>query len=56
MLSGKAREASYTIFEVFDMTQLRIKPSLPCLERDESLFTEETMPNFYLILRPFRTK
>jgi len=29
MLSIKAREAADTIFKVFDMTQLRIKPSLP---------------------------
>jgi len=31
MLSVKAREAADTIFKVFGMTQLRIKPSLPCL-------------------------
>jgi len=29
MLSVKAREAADTIFEVFGMTQLIIKPSLP---------------------------
>jgi len=29
MLSVKAREAANTIFKVFDMTQLRIRPSLP---------------------------
>jgi len=29
MLSVKAREATDTIFKVFGMTQLRIKPSLP---------------------------
>jgi len=29
MLSVKAREAADTIFKVFGMTQLRIKPSLP---------------------------
>jgi len=28
MLSGKAREVADTIFKVFGMTQLRIKPSL----------------------------
>jgi len=28
MLSVKAREAADTIFKVFSMTQLRIKPSL----------------------------
>jgi len=30
MLSVKAREAADTIFQVFGMTQLRMKPSLPC--------------------------
>jgi len=30
MLRVKAREAADTIFEVFSMTQQRIKPSLPC--------------------------
>jgi len=29
MLSVKARDAADTIFKVFGMTQLRIKPSLP---------------------------
>jgi len=29
MLSVKAREVADTIFKVFGMTQLRIKPSLP---------------------------
>jgi len=29
MLSVKAREAADTIFKVFGMAQLRIKPSLP---------------------------
>jgi len=29
MLNVKAREAADTIFEVFGMTQLKIKPSLP---------------------------
>jgi len=36
MLSVEAREAADSIFEVFCMTQLRIKPSLP---------------RFYLILK-----
>jgi len=30
MLSVKAREASDTVFKVFGMTELEIKPSLPC--------------------------
>jgi len=30
MQSVKAREAADTIFKVFSMTQLRIKPNLPC--------------------------
>jgi len=30
MLSVKARETADTAFKVFGMTQLRIKPSLPC--------------------------
>jgi len=30
MLSVKARKAADIIFKVFGMTQLRIKPSLPC--------------------------
>jgi len=29
MLSVKAREAADTIFKVFGMTQLRVKPNLP---------------------------
>jgi len=36
MLSVKAREAAETIFKVFGMTQLRIKPSLPCFADERS--------------------
>jgi len=36
MLSVKAREAADTIFEVFGMTQLRIKPILPCFAGERS--------------------
>jgi len=37
MLSVKAREAAETIFKVFGMTQLRIKPSLQCFAGERSL-------------------
>jgi len=36
MLSVEAREAADTIFEVFGMTQLKIKPSLPCFADERS--------------------
>jgi len=36
MLSTKARKAADTIFEVFGMTQLRIKPSEPCFAGERS--------------------
>jgi len=36
MLSVKAREAADTIFKVFGMTQLRIKPNLPCFAGERS--------------------
>jgi len=36
MLSVKVREAADTIFEVFGMTQLRIKHSLPCFAGERS--------------------
>jgi len=42
MPSVQAREAADTIFKVFGMTQLRIKPSLPCFagERSTHLVTK----------------
>jgi len=36
MLNVKAREAADTIFKVFGVTQLRIKPSLPCFAGERS--------------------
>jgi len=36
MLSVKAREAAYTMFQVFGMTQLRIKPNLLCFAGERS--------------------
>jgi len=41
MLSlNKAREAADTIFKVVSMTQLEIKPSLPCFAGERSNHTE----------------
>jgi len=39
-----AREAADTIFQVFGMTQLRIKPRLPC-------FADERSRRFLLLLQ-----
>jgi len=36
MLSVKEREAADTIFKVFGMTQLRIKPSLSCFAGEDN--------------------
>jgi len=36
MLKVKARKAADNIFNVFGMTQLRIKPSLPCFASDQT--------------------
>jgi len=48
MLSVKARETADTIFQVFGMTQLRIKPSLPRFAGERSDLT--TGPHLILIL------
>jgi len=36
MLSVKAREAADTIFNIFGVNQLRIKPSSPCFAGERS--------------------